>query len=136
MYKARRYHNHLILSRTLRFDADFRNRCYLLSFAKFRRSSDSRPKLYISSRRVFPFTDKDNLANTTYSEFLDVGQTYTIIWHALISKYPSVTIVMWDSTADGVFFPLAGLDFITNTGSVSWTVPEYVGPHRLGVGTG
>jgi hypothetical protein len=79
---------------------------------------------------------KDNVANTTYREFLDVGQTYTIIWHALISKYPSVTIVMWDSTADGVFFPLAGLDFITNTGSVSWTVPEYVGPHRLGVGTG
>lgn len=78
----------------------------------------------------------DIIANTPYREFLDVGQTYTVIWHALISKYPSVTIVLWDATPDGLFLPLAGLDFITNTGSIAWTVPDQVGPHRLGVGTG
>jgi hypothetical protein len=69
-------------------------------------------------------------------EFFDVGQTVTLKWNNASTKYPSVTIVLWNPTADGLYWSLDGLDFITNVGFVQWTVPEIVGQHKLGIGNG
>jgi hypothetical protein len=65
-----------------------------------------------------------------------VGDTITIRWNNLTAKYPSVTIVLWNPTADGIFFDLSSLDFIANSGSANWTVPQVLGVHKLGIGNG
>jgi hypothetical protein len=65
-----------------------------------------------------------------------VGQIITLKWNNLTTKYPSVTIVLWNPTADGIYFDLGSLDFIANSGSVNWTVPSVLGVHKLGLGNG
>jgi len=67
---------------------------------------------------------------------LYVGQVVDIRWEANATRYPNVTLVLWDSNPDGYYFNLSNLDFIPNSGSVAWTVPDFVGPRRLGVGVG
>ena len=84
----------------------------------------------------FLFRGYANADSTCTREFFDVGQTVTLKWNNASTKYPSVTIVLWNPTADGLYWSLDGLDFITNVGFVQWTVPEIVGQHKLGIGNG
>lgn len=102
------------------------------SIRTFDLCTDPGSKLYIPNSRVRAPQAGVCLKSR---DILDVGSTVTLRWNAS-SRYPTVTLVLWDPSPDGLYVDLGSLDDITNLGRASWTVIDAVGPHILGIGVG
>jgi hypothetical protein len=78
------------------------------------------------------------LSRVNGSNVLQVGESVTVKWHPEEVLYPTITLVLWDPTPDGVFYDLGTtLDEIKNTGSANWLIANFgSGQYHLGIGVG